>query len=149
MSALVHSSTLVTAGVYLLVRANLGLLAGRQCELFLLGLGAATLTIASLAALFEVDLKKIIALSTLRQLGVIIVALGLGSPEISFLHLLAHAFFKANLFISAGDLIHNSSDYQDLRIIGKGRGLFSLTSARAILSLARLSALPFMSAFFF
>lgn len=148
MSALVHSSTLVTAGVYLLIRVNLSLAAGEGCSCLVLGLGAATLCIASLTALFEVDIKKIIALSTLRQLGVMVVALGLGSPNVSLLHLLAHAFFKANLFISAGDLIHNSADYQDLRTMGRGSNLYSLTNARVLVSLSRLRALPFISAFF-
>merc|ERR1712145_31509 len=73
---------------------------------------------AGITAIFEIDMKKIIALSTLSQLGIIIIILGLGNPILSFFHLISHAFFKAILFICAGIIIHNIKDYQDIRKIG-------------------------------
>lgn len=109
--------------------------------------GGATIIIARRSALIETDLKKIVALSTLRQLGVIVLRLSLAFPAVSFFHLISHAFFKALLFIVTGHLIHNSCDYQDLRRIG-GRGVLSLTQATIITTKIRLCALPFFSAFF-
>merc|ERR1711993_236037 len=80
--------------------------------------GIITIIIAGFTAMGEIDMKKIIALSTLRQLGIIILILGIGNPILSFFHLLSHAFFKAMLFICAGIIIHNIKDYQDIRKIG-------------------------------
>jgi len=119
VSALVHSSTLVTAGVYLLIRINI-LLVNLQLLEGLIFLGTCTILIAGGAAILEIDIKKIIALSTLSQLGVIIIVLGAGSPILSYFHLLSHAFFKAILFICAGLVIHNIKDYQDIRKMGLG-----------------------------
>merc|ERR1711993_143783 len=95
---------------------------------FLLVLGSLTMLIARLRAFFEIDIKKIVALSTLRQLGVIISAIGAGFRILGFFHLLAHAFFKALLFIRTGNLIHGSESYQDMRVIGGGREVMPLTN---------------------
>merc|ERR1712024_79064 len=84
----------------------------------LLLIGIITIIIAGLTAIIEIDIKKIIALSTLRQLGIMILILGIGNPILSFFHLLSHAFFKAILFICAGLIIHRIKDYQDIRKIG-------------------------------
>ncbi|CAN0518882.1 unnamed protein product [Ectocarpus sp. 8 AP-2014] len=119
VSALVHSSTLVTAGVYLLIRINIFLVNFAILEV-LIFLGTFTILMAGGAAILEIDIKKIIALSTLRQLGVIIITLGAGNPILAYLHLLSHAFFKAILFMCAGVIIHNIKDYQDIRKIGLG-----------------------------
>lgn len=119
VSALVHSSTLVTAGVYLLIRMNI-LLANLQILEALIFLGTFTILMAGGAAIFEIDIKKIIALSTLSQLGAIMIALGARSPILSYFHLLSHAFFKAMLFMCAGLVIHNMKDYQDIRKMGLG-----------------------------
>jgi NADH-ubiquinone oxidoreductase chain 5 len=108
VSSLVHSSTLVTAGVYLIFRFE-NLLILLNINTLLLGLGCLTIFIARLRAFFEIDIKKIVALSTLRQLGVIITRLGAGFRILGFFHLLSHAFFKALLFIRAGNLIHRSN----------------------------------------
>lgn len=80
-------------------------------------MGIITILLAGAAAIFEMDMKKVIALSTLRQLGVIIMILGGMEPVLSFFHLLRHAYFKAILFICAGMIIHNIKDYQDIRKI--------------------------------
>ena len=118
VSALVHSSTLVTAGVYLLIRFRPRLM-GSVRQRVLLVLASLTMFIAGLGANFETDLKKIIALSTLRQLGVIMTILSLGWAELAFFHLLAHALFKALLFMRAGSIIHRVGDYQDIRVMGR------------------------------
>ena len=147
VSALVHSSTLVTAGVYLLLRLITLVPAG--VNLFLVGLiGGATITIARFRAFLESDLKKIVALSTLSQLGVIVLSLSLGLSTIAFFHLVVHAFFKALLFIATGNLIHNSSDYQDLRRIGGHLPALPLTQATVIITKLSLCGIPFFSAFF-
>jgi len=116
--ALVHSSTLVTAGVWLLVRF-------RQMRVSLAGvlltLGTITLMLASTAALIEVDGKKVVALSTLRQLGLIFMAISLGNSLICLFHLLMHAFAKANLFfLIVGNFLHIRFSQQDYRQLSSG-----------------------------
>lgn len=114
VSALVHSSTLVTAGVYLLIRFRF-LLNNSTIFYALLLFGNLTIFMAGLGANYEMDLKKIIALSTLRQLGLIMGILSLGFYKMAFFHLLTHALFKALLFLCAGVLIHNIINFQDIR----------------------------------
>ena len=147
VSALVHSSTLVTAGVYLIIRFNF-IFTGSSWTTVLFYVGSLTMIIAGAAAIKELDIKKIIALRTLSQLGVIIIALGLSSPLLSFFHLLSHAYFKAMLFICAGRIIHTIKDYQDIRTIGAGEG--RTVKVIAILTLANLSlcGMPFLSGFY-
>lgn len=121
VSALVHSSTLVTAGVYLLIRFYpvISSVWARQVLFFV---GSLTMIISRVGALYETDLKKIIALSTLRQLGLIIIALAAGFCILAFFHLLTHALFKACLFLCAGGVIHlygGSQDIRDLRVVGE------------------------------
>ena len=147
VSSLVHSSTLVTAGVYLIIRHN-NLFFISNVSSYLMIIGIITIILASISALFEIDLKKIVALSTLRQLGVIILRLGLGAYIARFFHLLSHAFFKALLFISTGNIIHNSKDYQDLRQVGGSAKILPVTNRFTLISRIRLIGVPFMSAFF-
>ena len=106
------------------------------------------MVIARVRALFEIDLKKMVALSTLRQLGVIILSLGLGAFIARFFHLLTHAFFKALLFLATGSVIHRRNRYQDLRTMGRLRKIMPLTRGFILLSLLSLIGLPFISAFF-
>lgn len=147
VSSLVHSSTLVTAGVYLIFRFK-NLLILININNLLLILGVLTMFIARFSAFFEIDIKKIVALSTLRQLGVIITALGVGLTTLGFFHLLTHAFFKALLFISAGNLIHRSERYQDIRVIGGNSEVIPLRKSIIIGASLRLCGLPFISAFY-
>jgi len=107
-----------------------------------------TIVIAGITAIIEIDIKKIIALSTLRQLGIIILILGSGNPILSFFHLISHAFFKAILFICAGMIIHNIKDYQDIRKIGLR--FFNLNFSISIIIIAniRLCGLPFLRGFY-
>jgi len=118
VSALVHSSTLVTAGVYLLIRFYY--LINRSWILIgiILYIGLLTSFIAGLRANFEVDLKKIIALSTLSQLGIMVVRVSLGYLELAYFHLVIHAIFKALLFLCGGKIIHLMGGYQDIRFMG-------------------------------
>jgi len=147
VSALVHSSTLVTAGVYLLIRFNF-MLAYRRFRHYLLAVGVVTILIAGFAAIYETDIKKVIALSTLSQLGVIIIVLGAKKPLLAYFHLLSHAYFKAMLFICAGIVIHNMKDYQDIRSMGSlGLRMPLITTVISIANL-RLCGLPFLRGFY-
>lgn len=147
VSALVHSSTLVTAGVYLLVRFRAAL-EGSLTQTVLLLLSSLTIFIAGLGANFEYDLKKIIALSTLSQLGVIIRILSLGYANLAFFHLLRHALFKALLFMCAGAVIHNIKDYQDIRVIGSLVSQIPLTTFCINLANLALCGRPFLAGFY-
>lgn len=147
VSALVHSSTLVTAGVYLMVRFNYVLITEKITTL-LAWVGALTMLIAGLAALIEIDIKKIIALSTLSQLGVIVFTLGLGERLLCWFHLIRHAYFKAMLFIGAGAAIHRVKDYQDIRKIGSWVKNNYWISRIFLIRRARLCGMPFMRGFY-
>lgn len=147
VSSLVHSSTLVTAGVYLIIRFN-HVFSDSKTIAYLIAVGLFTTLLARTAALVEVDLKKIVALSTLSQLGVIVSMLGVGLPLIRFWHLVAHAFFKALIFLATGNIIHVAQRGQDLRWIGSYRAQFRFTKSSVILSNFSLIGLPFVSAFF-
>jgi len=115
VSALVHSSTLVTAGVFLLIRFYPFLHSLKLFNCILLIVATCTILIAGLRALTECDIKKIIALSTLSQLGIIITRLALNLPHLTFFHIITHALFKALLFIGAGSFINYHIHSQDLR----------------------------------
>ena len=147
VSALVHSSTLVTAGVYLLIRFNHSI---RSNSLFYITttLGVLTALIAGSAATIEIDIKKVIALSTLSQLGIIFVAIGLKFPFVAFFHLISHAYFKAILFIAAGGLIHRFKDYQDFRKIGSSRTSRKYFASIALVANLSLCGFPFISGFY-
>ena len=147
VSALVHSSTLVTAGVYLLIRINL-IIIEINIRKFLGVLGILTMIIAGITAMLEMDIKKVIALSTLRQLGIIMIILGIGNPILSFFHLISHAFFKAMLFMCAGLIIHRMKDYQDIRKIGFNYININLSISIIIVANMRLCGLPFLRGFY-
>nr|AML26001.1 NADH dehydrogenase subunit 5 [Staphylinidae sp. BMNH 1274240] len=146
VSSLVHSSTLVTAGVYLLIRFNLSM--SFNLMLFLLFLGSLTMFMAGIGANFEFDLKKIIALSTLSQLGLMMSILALGEAKLAFFHLLTHALFKATLFMCAGCVIHNLNDCQDIRFMGGLVVHMPLTCSFFTISNLSLCGLPFLSGFY-
>merc|ERR1712117_526852 len=145
--ALVHSSTLVTAGVYLIIRLNF-IFCGSNSTNILLFIGIITILLAGAAAIFEIDIKKVIALSTLSQLGVIIIILGSIEPVLSFFHLLRHAYFKAILFICAGIIIHNIKDYQDIRKIRIISNVIPITFRVIMVANLRLCGLPFLRGFY-
>nr|ALO77621.1 NADH deshydrogenase subunit 5 [Cantharidae sp. GENSP01] len=146
VSSLVHSSTLVTAGVYLLIRFNFAL--GLNLMLFLLFISLMTMFMAGLGANFEFDLKKIIALSTLSQLGLMISVLALGEYMLAFFHLLTHALFKALLFMCAGSMIHSMNNCQDIRFMGGMSSQLPLTCCFFTVCSMALCGLPFLSGFY-
>jgi len=148
VSALVHSSTLVTAGVFLVIRFYPFLETVSGFKSTLLFISVVTLLIAGIAANYETDLKKVIALSTLSQLGVIIISLGIGFPYLALFHLYTHALFKALLFLCAGTIIHNSSNSQDIRSIGIYFNQGPLTITCINIANLSLCGAPFLSGFF-
>lgn len=147
VSALVHSSTLVTAGVYLLIRFN-ELIVNIFFVKFLLLLSGLTMLMSGISANYEFDLKKIIALSTLRQLGLMIRILRIGFCDLAFFHLLTHAIFKALLFICAGIVIHFINNIQDIRYIGGIRIYVPLTRLCLNISNIALCGIPFLAGFY-
>nr|QTZ20375.1 NADH dehydrogenase subunit 5 [Spodoptera ornithogalli] len=147
VSALVHSSTLVTAGVYLLIRFNMMLLDMFFLKLLLL-LSGLTMFMAGISANYEFDLKKIIALSTLSQLGLMMSILSMGLPDLAFFHLLTHAMFKALLFMCAGIIIHMMNDIQDIRFMGGIGAYIPLTSLCMNISNMALCGIPFLAGFY-
>nr|YP_009536825.1 NADH dehydrogenase subunit 5 [Dendrolimus houi]AQM57858.1 NADH dehydrogenase subunit 5 [Dendrolimus houi]AQM57871.1 NADH dehydrogenase subunit 5 [Dendrolimus houi]UIX22014.1 NADH dehydrogenase subunit 5 [Dendrolimus houi]UKB89061.1 NADH dehydrogenase subunit 5 [Dendrolimus houi] len=147
VSALVHSSTLVTAGVYLLIRFNLLLVDIFFLKVLLL-LSGLTMFMAGISANYEFDLKKIIALSTLSQLGLMMSILSMGFSDLAFFHLLTHAVFKALLFMCAGVIIHMMSDTQDIRFMGGISYYIPMTSLCLNISNMALCGIPFLAGFY-
>uniref|UniRef100_A0AAU8EI24 NADH-ubiquinone oxidoreductase chain 5 n=1 Tax=Phlugiolopsis damingshanis TaxID=3231022 RepID=A0AAU8EI24_9ORTH len=147
VSALVHSSTLVTAGVYLLIRFN-AVIVDNNLGKFLLLISGLTMFMAGLGANFEYDLKKIIALSTLSQLGLMMSILSMGFPKLAFFHLLTHALFKALLFMCAGSVIHNMKNSQDIRYMGSLCIQMPLTVICFNVSNLALCGMPFLAGFY-
>nr|AGC22234.1 NADH dehydrogenase subunit 5 [Anopheles minimus] len=147
VSALVHSSTLVTAGVYLLIRFN-DLLMNWWMSQFLLLISGLTMFMAGLGANFEFDLKKIIALSTLSQLGLMMSILSMGFYKLAFFHLLTHALFKALLFMCAGSIIHNMKNSQDIRMMGSLSMSMPLTCSCFNVANLALCGMPFLAGFY-
>nr|YP_010572590.1 NADH dehydrogenase subunit 5 [Phlugiolopsis tuberculata]UZH35981.1 NADH dehydrogenase subunit 5 [Phlugiolopsis tuberculata] len=147
VSALVHSSTLVTAGVYLLIRFN-AVIVDNDLGKFLLLISGLTMFMAGLGANFEYDLKKIIALSTLSQLGLMMSILSMGFPKLAFFHLLTHALFKALLFMCAGSVIHNMKNSQDIRYMGSLCIQMPLTVICFNVSNLALCGMPFLAGFY-
>jgi NADH-ubiquinone oxidoreductase chain 5 len=137
----------VTAGVYLLIRFNLLLVNTLEINLLLL-ISRLTIFMAGLGANFEFDLKKIIALSTLRQLGLIIRVLCLGLRKLAFFHLLTHALFKALLFICAGAIIHNINNSQDIRDMGNLSSCLPFILICLNVANLALCGFPFLAGFF-
>nr|QNV11539.1 NADH dehydrogenase subunit 5 [Dolichopus simplex] len=147
VSALVHSSTLVTAGVYLLIRFNV-LLCDTWAGSFLLVVSGLTMFMAGMGANFEFDLKKIIALSTLSQLGLMMSILSMGFYKLAFFHLLTHALFKALLFMCAGAIIHNMNNFQDIRYMGGLAIHMPFTSSCFNVANLALCGMPFLAGFY-
>nr|YP_010535344.1 NADH dehydrogenase subunit 5 [Morimospasma tuberculatum]UYB77595.1 NADH dehydrogenase subunit 5 [Morimospasma tuberculatum]WEY30153.1 NADH dehydrogenase subunit 5 [Morimospasma sp.] len=146
VSSLVHSSTLVTAGVYLMIRFNF--VFSESLKLCFLLIASLTMFMSGLGANFEFDLKKIIALSTLSQLGLMMSILALGSYELAFFHLLTHALFKALLFMCAGAIIHSLNNCQDIRYMGNLVNQMPLVCSFFNICNFSLCGLPFLSGFY-
>lgn len=147
VSALVHSSTLVTAGVFLLIRF-FPLFSFTRMKSFLFIAGSLTIIISRLGALYEIDLKKIIALSTLSQLGLMMIALRINLYILAFFHLLTHALFKASLFLRAGRMIHLYRGRQDIRNLRVVTSYIPFTRSCLLICSLALGGFPFLSAFY-
>nr|AIC09093.1 NADH dehydrogenase subunit 5 [Gasteruption sp. M19] len=148
VSSLVHSSTLVTAGVYLLIRFNKVIFNSVSCSNILMYISIMTMFMSGLVANFELDVKKIVALSTLSQLGLMMMILSLGYEMLSFFHLIMHALFKSLLFMCMGYIIHNFNNIQDMRFMGSMSFMSPYIMMSLIVANLALCGFPFLSGFF-
>lgn len=148
VSALIHAATMVTAGVYLLIRSSPLIEYSSTVLILCLWLGAITTIFSSLIGLFQQDIKKVIAYSTMSQLGMMVIAVGLSCYNIALFHLINHAFYKGLLFLGAGAVIHAVADNQDFRKYGALVRYLPLTYSVMLIASLSLVAFPFMTGFY-
>jgi NADH-quinone oxidoreductase subunit L len=148
VSALIHAATMVTAGVYLIARTHPIFEQARTIELVGAGIGALTLLVAGLIALVQTDIKRVIAYSTMSQIGYMFMAAGIGSYATGMFHLMTHAFFKALLFLAAGVVIHALAGEQDIRKMGGIGRSMPLTRWLFLVGALALVGVPPFSGFF-
>jgi|TARA_B100000795_G_C22784502_1_gene433963 NADH-ubiquinone oxidoreductase chain 5 len=148
VSALIHAATMVTAGIYMILRCSPLFEFAPRALMVIAFMGAATAFFAATTGLLQNDLKKVIAYSTCSQLGYMAFACGLSKYTVSFFHLANHAFFKALLFLSAGCVIHAMADEQEMRRMGGLLSSLPFTYAMMLLGSLALMGTPFLSGFY-
>jgi NADH-quinone oxidoreductase subunit L len=148
VSALIHAATMVTAGVYMIVRSNALYTLSPEVSLFIAGIGAATALFAATIALVQVDLKRVLAYSTVSQLGYMFMAAGVGAYTAAMFHLTTHAFFKALLFLGAGSVMHALHDVIDIRRMGGLRAKLKYTYWTFVAGGLALAGFPLTAGFF-
>jgi len=148
VSALIHAATMVTAGVYMIARSNILFTLAPVTMHIVAVIGLTTAVIAALIALTQTDIKKVLAYSTVSQLGYMFLGLGVGAYTGAFFHVLTHAFFKALLFLGAGSVIHAVSGEQDMRNMGGLKGKLKITFATMLIGTLAISGIPPFAGFF-
>jgi len=148
VSALIHAATLVTAGVFLLIRCSFIFEFSKPTLFFVVIIGGITSLMGSSIAFFQNDIKKIIAFSTTSQIGYMVFCCGLSGYHVAMFHLFNHAFFKSLLFLSAGSIIHSLYNDQDLRKYGGLSRILPFTYLSTLLGFISLSSFPFLSGFY-
>ena len=148
VSALIHAATMVTAGIYMVVRSNVLFALSPLTLQIILWIGVATCLLAAIIGLRQNDIKKVLAYSTVSQLGLMFAALGLGAFASGMFHVVTHAFFKALLFLGAGSVIHALHGEQDIRFMGGLRKKIPATYVTFILASLAIAGFPLLSGFF-
>jgi NADH-quinone oxidoreductase subunit L len=148
VSALIHAATMVTAGIYMIARSNIFYTLAPDTMEIVAIVGLATALFAALIALTQTDIKKVLAYSTVSQLGYMFLGLGVGAYTGAFFHVLTHAFFKALLFLGAGSVIHAMGGEQDMRKMGGLKGKIKITFATMLMGTIAISGIPPFSGFF-
>lgn len=148
VSALIHAATMVTAGVYMVTRCAVFFSGSEAAQFVVVTIAVFTAFFAATIALSQTDIKKVLAYSTVSQLGFMFMGVGIGAYAAGMFHLVTHAFFKALLFLGAGSVIHAMSDEQDIRKMGGLRKHLPITSKTFLVGTLAISGLPFLSGFF-
>lgn len=148
VSALIHAATMVTAGIYMLVKLNFLFILTPDVLMFIAVIGGLTALFAATIGLMQNDIKKVLAYSTVSQLGLMFMAVGVGAFHVAIFHVITHAFFKACLFLGAGSVIHALGGEQDMRKMGGLRSKMKITYLTFLISTCSIAGIPFTAGFF-
>jgi NADH-quinone oxidoreductase subunit L len=148
VSALIHAATMVTAGVFLLCRAHVFLDLSSDAMTVVAWIGGITALLAGTVAILQPDIKRVLAYSTVSQLGYMFLAVGIGAYSAAVFLVLCHAFYKGCLFLGAGSVIHGNHDVQDMRVMGRFRRLMPVTALAMVIAWLAIAGVPPLSGFF-